>query len=375
MFEVKLHDIGEGMHEAEVLHYFVETGDAVKNDQPLVEVQTDKMNAEIPSPRAGTIKELKAAVGDVVEVGNTILVLDDGQEASESGAASGSEAGKAEPAGGAPTAVKSKTETAAAVMTPPRHKRVIAAPHTRRIAREQKVDIEQIEGTGKNGRVLDEDIFTFARNGDNVGKATAEPQEEMMPDTAALSETTGFFTLPAVSYRREVDVTKVQERRKVLQEHGLNISVTAFVIKALQTAWSKSSLKQAEECHIGLVTETETGFAVPVLEDVQHISLSRIDTGRREASSSDTAPVLAVTNMDPEEDTPVPMGCTKVPTAVLHPITEKAAVKNGEVSVCDMMEVTLTIDTRQVPPQAAAGLLRETAGLIEHPDLMLAEMV
>ncbi|MGY4691519.1 biotin/lipoyl-containing protein [Salibacterium sp. K-3] len=373
MFEVKLHDIGEGMHEAEVLHYFVETGDIVNNDQPLVEVQTDKMSAEIPSPRAGTIRELKAAVGDVVEVGNTILVLDDGQEDPSSTDAPAEE--QPVPSEGTPAASsKTKTETAAAVMTPPRQKRVIAAPHTRRIAREQKVDIEQIEGSGKNGRVLDEDIFAFVRNDGIVKDAPAEPQEEMMPDTAAFSDTTGFFTLPTVSYRREVDVTDMQKRRRMLQGHGMNISVTAFVIKALQTAWSKSSLKQAEGCHIGLVTETDSGFAVPVLEDVQDASLSRIDAGRKQASS-DIAPVLAVTNTDPEEDTPVPMGCTKVPTAALHPITEKAVVKNGEVSVREMMEITLTIDTRQVPPQEAGNLLRETAALIAHPDLMLAEMV
>ncbi|WP_026702155.1 biotin/lipoyl-containing protein [Salibacterium aidingense] len=369
MFEVKLHDIGEGMHEAEILNYFVKPGDTVKNDEPLVEIQTDKMSAEIPSPRSGKIQELKAAAGDVVEVGDTILVLEDGNSSTVPHAASE----KAVPARTAPAAGKSKTETAAAVMSPPQKKRVIAAPHTRRIAREQSVDIEQIKGSGKNGRVLDEDIYAMVRHGGKESASPERPQQDEMP----VSESTSFFTLPSVSYRCEVDVTEVQKRRQVLKDHETNVSVTAFVIKALQTAWSRRSFYQSESCHIGLVTEIDSGFTVPVLQDVQNLPLSGIDSGRRNASPepADIEPVLAVTNTDPEEDILVPMGYTKVPTAALHPINKKARIEDGELSVREIMEIALTIDTRKISPQAAGSLLRDAARMIENPDLMMAEMV
>ena len=83
MVDVKLHDIGEGMTEGEVIHLFVSLGDMVKVDEPLVEVQTDKMTAELPSPAAGKVKEIKVSQGDIIEVGTVMVVIDDGKTSSD----------------------------------------------------------------------------------------------------------------------------------------------------------------------------------------------------------------------------------------------------------------------------------------------------
>ncbi|HET7657929.1 MAG TPA: dihydrolipoamide acetyltransferase family protein [Bacillales bacterium] len=163
MTDVKLHDIGEGMTEAEILRFFVKVGDSVKADEPLLEVQTDKMTAELPSPAAGTVTAIKAEVGDVVEVGTTIIELDGGQVGSEESEAA-PEAKKEEPSG-------KKTAT----IRVPKSDRVLAAPYTRKLAMDHGVDIEKIEGSGPEGRVTEADVNAYV-NGNSEGTSKAEPE-------------------------------------------------------------------------------------------------------------------------------------------------------------------------------------------------------
>src|SRR5699024_8680104 len=135
------------MTEGEILHYFVEVGQEVSVDEPLLEVQTDKMVAEIPSPAAGTVTEILVEPGTVVNVGETLLIIDDGKSATTSETA---EVGTEERAPAATaTKAESATETKTKSPLPSRYRGVLAAPYTRKIARELGDDIEKIEGTGR----------------------------------------------------------------------------------------------------------------------------------------------------------------------------------------------------------------------------------
>lgn len=149
MTDVKFSDIGEGMTEGEIIHYFVKEGDTVEIDQPLVELQTDKMVAEIPAPSAGVITSIPFQTGEVVTVGTVIMTIDNGQSLA-------------------------KREEVVMETVPPRmekevppeangnrYQRILAAPYTRKIARDLNIDIERIVGTGPAGRVMDDDVYQF----------------------------------------------------------------------------------------------------------------------------------------------------------------------------------------------------------------------
>ncbi|MFN8498582.1 MAG: dihydrolipoamide acetyltransferase family protein [Anaerolineae bacterium] len=197
MVEFKLPDVGEGIHEAEVLRWLVAAGDVVKRDQPIVEIQTDKAVVEIPSPVAGRVQELRAPAGRVAHVGDVLLVIE------PAGAPAPAPAPQAPPpvapkptpsngkstdgrltvADGAPpnrtlAASPSAPPVAAPVAReaasgPPR--RVLAAPAVRKLALQLGIDINQVPGSGPVGRVLPEDVRRFAAGGPQTAEAVAAP--------------------------------------------------------------------------------------------------------------------------------------------------------------------------------------------------------
>lgn len=159
MFEFKLPDLGEGIAEGEILKWHVTEGGQVAEDAPLVDVETDKAAVTIPSPRGGRIASLRGKVGDTVNVGAVVVVIDDGAAAKPAAAAPAAAAVAPAQAGGqAPAPV-----SAPAVAGPRRP--VPAAPATRRLARELKVDINLVPPTGPAGRVTPEDVHRFAAGG------------------------------------------------------------------------------------------------------------------------------------------------------------------------------------------------------------------
>ena len=176
--EFKLPDIGEGIAEAEIVGWFVAVGDAVEEFQPVVEVMTDKTVVEIPAPAAGTVREIRAAVGDTIPVGQVIFVLD-GAAAGKGTAAAPEKAApaKAAPekaASGAAASAKDPAPRASAA-APPREgrDRVLAVPSARRVARELDVDLAAVAGTGRNGVIRSADVRAFAEGGGR--RATPPP--------------------------------------------------------------------------------------------------------------------------------------------------------------------------------------------------------
>ncbi len=153
MYEFKLPDLGEGIHEGEILKWFVQVGDPIGEDEPLVDVETDKAALTIPSPRAGRIVSLTGEIGDTLLVGDVLVVIDDG---SSLPAPAEPAAASAPLAASAPVAVSAPVAAAAAGRST--SGRVIAAPAVRRLAREGDVDIAEVSGTGPGGRVTRFDL-------------------------------------------------------------------------------------------------------------------------------------------------------------------------------------------------------------------------
>ena len=181
--EFKLPDVGEGVAEGEIVQWLVEPGDTVSEDQPVAEVETDKAVVEVPSPVNGTVDELRAEAGEVVPVGDVIIVFDvEGEAAEETGDEPADDAatGDAEPT--AADAADPAEEPAGPSTNGESGGRVFAAPSARRLARELGVDLAAVDGSGPGGRITEMDVHTAA-------EADAAEAEE--PEPAAEAETAG----------------------------------------------------------------------------------------------------------------------------------------------------------------------------------------
>ncbi|MFD2371601.1 dihydrolipoamide acetyltransferase family protein [Brevibacillus sp. GCM10020057] len=176
MVEFKLPDVGEGMHEGEILKILVRPGDAVTADQPVIEVQTDKVNAELSAPVSGVIGEVLVTEGETVKVGTTLLVIHTGEEVK---GAPGSEQAASEPE--EKPAAKTAEKSVPIDAPRPRTVRALATPYVRQLAREWKIDIEKVSGTGPAGRVTEEDLRLFMQGSKQAASsdhALAAPAEE-----------------------------------------------------------------------------------------------------------------------------------------------------------------------------------------------------
>jgi 2-oxoisovalerate dehydrogenase E2 component (dihydrolipoyl transacylase) len=325
MVEVKLHDIGEGMTEADINCYLVKPGDYVKADDPLVEVQTDKMTAEIPAPRSGVIKELLLAPGQNVKVGTTLLIMEDisgGNTPVEShkvGEAENSQSLNAESA----VAVLDRTaELKVPVGVSARLGQVLASPYTRKVARENGVNIMEVKGTGPAGRITEEDILAFVKLREHgVASISEAVSEQQAPNDSQQAseqevqnvsqpgselkvsnvsevgyeekaangiETLGnhhdtlpfrgrrkqiakkmvqsMYTIPHCTHFEEIDVSELIALREEIKASGNSISATAFFIKALSIGLKEFPVFNAkldeENESIQLLREHHIGIAV-----------------------------------------------------------------------------------------------------------------
>ncbi|HLR69257.1 dihydrolipoamide acetyltransferase family protein [Virgibacillus alimentarius] len=406
--EVKFHDIGEGMNEGEILTFFVKVGDEVTVDQPLVEMQTDKMVAEIPSPTAGTVKAIHFNTGEVVTVGTPIMEIDNGEENSPPEKA---EEPKKQEKQSAPQPVEEKTSTKK------KHNRVLAAPYTRKIARDKGVDIEEIQGTGPAGRVTEEDVYQFV-NG-SAGKAgvqeaaaasvPAANQKEQASDTIpfkgirkqiAKNMSYSLQTIPHVTHFEEADLTNLLELRKELKESGDNISVVAFFLKALAISLKEHPIFNArldeenevihllKQYNFGLATDTEAGLLVPVLPNVDQKSLREIHTEMKDLTKKAQEGKLSAQEMANGTFTISnvgPLGGMGATPIINHPQTSILAfhktkkvpvvMDDDEIAIRSMMNMSLSFDHRVADGAASVRFTNRFVELLEEPKKLLLELV
>jgi len=288
VYEFKLPDLGEGIHEGELLKWHVAVGGTIREDEPLVDVETDKAAVTIPSPRGGTIAALNGGVGDTLTVGSVIAVIDDGSAGAVAPPAAAPVAAKAAAAPPAPKpappAAKPAPKPAAApppdafVASGP----IAAAPAVRRIAREMGIDIARVRGSGPAGRVVAEDLHRYAAALAAGGGAGVEPEPEIeagydepahaapgtpvgipffelepLPDFTAFGATereplrsirrkvarrmvTSMVMVPHVALLDEADVTELDLFRRREQDRragqpGAKLSLLSFVVKSIAT--------------------------------------------------------------------------------------------------------------------------------------------
>ncbi|WP_273852461.1 dihydrolipoamide acetyltransferase family protein [Guptibacillus spartinae] len=375
--DVKLHDIGEGMSEGEIVQLFVKPGDHVQVDQPLVEVQTDKVTAELPSPFAGTVETIHVKAGEVIEVGGTLLTI-------------------------SPT-----RQQADQTLLPNKKKRILAAPFTRKVARENNVDIEKVTGTGPAGRITDEDIFRHLTTQNPEKKETEiAKQTSTIPFSTRRKQISAkmkksTLTIPHVTHFDEVDVTNILEMKKTIKEkRDQSISVAAFYIKAVCIALKEfpilnSELREEEgqiylkpDLHIGLATDTDEGLIVPVIHHCDkrsihdiHKEMKRLHQAamNNELTSRDlTSGTFTISNAGPLGST----GATPIinyPEAALLAFhkTKKMPIvnENDEIVIRSIMSISMTFDHRIADGGTSMRFTNRLIELIEQPSFLLMELV
>ncbi|WP_158735531.1 dihydrolipoamide acetyltransferase family protein [Alteribacillus sp. YIM 98480] len=425
-FEFKLPDIGEGIHEGEIVKWFVKPGDSVQEDDTLCEVQNDKAVVEIPSPVEGTVKDVKVDEGTTAVVGDVILTIDDGSEDTpeeESGDDSEKEEKQEEKQETSEKKEEEKKEETPAAEEDD-GKRVIAMPSVRKYAREKGIAIQKVQGSGKNGRVLKEDVDAYLDGGQEAAEDTASKDEASKDtsapaaaqDTGALEERVPMKgirkaiakamvnskqTAPHVTHMDEVDVANLVANRKkfkpVAAEKDIKLTYLPYVVKALTSALREfpalnASIDDENEeivykkyYNVGIAADTEQGLVVPVVKDADRKSIfmladeinqlagkARDGKLSSEEMKGGSCTISNVGSAQGQWFTPV-INHPEVAILGIGRIEEKAVVRDGEVVIAPMLALSLSYDHRLIDGVTAQNALNHVKRLLNDPELLVME--
>jgi len=343
-YEFKLPDLGEGLTEGEISRWLVEEGQVIAEDDPLVEVQTDKTTVEIPSPAAGPVARILAREGDVVPVGTVIVVIGDG--------AAPAPADKEEPA--------------------PRPERVQATPLVRKIAQELGVDLATVTGTGPGGRITEDDV----RNESAPAGGRREPLRGVRRLIAEHMARAHREVAP-VTWVEECDFSHVDLGRLV-----------ATVLKACALALEEypelnarldgDSILFLDHYDLGVAVQTDAGLVVPVVRGCDHRSLDELDADVRRLADGARAGTLAPDELRGSTFTVTSAGklagLFQTPI-VNHPevailsvgrIADRPLVRDGQVAVAPVGYIALTFDHRVVDGARAAAFGLDVIGRLQQ---------
>jgi pyruvate dehydrogenase E2 component (dihydrolipoamide acetyltransferase) len=435
-FQFKMPDIGEGIHEGEIVKWFIKPGDKVQEDDVLCEIQNDKAVVEIPSPVEGTVLEVLVGEGTVATVGQVLVTFDaPGYENLQfKGDDHAEEAPKQEekPAAPAQEAAPAPAPAAAGAVTAPQaevdpNRRIIAMPSVRKYAREKGVEIRFVTGSGDNGRVLKSDIDAFLNGGAVAAPQAATAAEEVKaeaPQAAAAPIPQGEYpetrekmsgirkaiakamvnskhTAPHVTLMDEIDVTKLVAHRKKFKEvaaaKGIKLTFLPYIVKALTSALREfpalnTSLDDAtsEIIHkhyynIGIAADTEKGLLVPVVKDADRKSVFTISNEINELAVKARDGKLAPNEMKGASCTISNIGSAGgqwFTPVINHPevailgvgrIAEKPIVRNGEIVAAPVLALSLSFDHRMIDGATAQNALNHIKRLLNDPELLLME--
>jgi pyruvate dehydrogenase E2 component (dihydrolipoamide acetyltransferase) len=372
-YEFKLPDLGEGLTEGEVARWLVTEGQELAEDDPLVEIQTDKTTVEIPSPAAGTVTRILVGEGEVVPVG-TVLVVIGGTGASE-------------PAAPAPAATPSANDEPAAgrLSVPVTQSRVQATPIVRRIAQELGVDLASLSGTGPNGRITENDVRSSG-GGDLVrqehkvseGRVSEGRREPVRGMRRQIVEhlTRSHREVPAVTFVEECDFTGVD----VKQLLPLVLKATAASLQAfpeLNSRLEGDEIVYLERFDIGVAVQTEQGLVVPVVrgcdmgspdelgvEVARLADAARAGTLKPEELRGGTFTVTSAGKLGGLLVTPL-VNHPEVGILGVHRIGPRPVVIDGEIVVRQIGNVSVTFDHRVVDGARAAAFTLDVIARLE----------
>lgn len=413
-YKVVVPPLGESVVEGTLVKWLKNEGDKVEVDDALVEIMTDKINIEIPSAYAGTMKKHLAKVDDVVEIGQELAIMDVEGEVTET--KTFTTTSKIPPEQEAPIPAEEFTEAAAHHREQGIHadekaieagiKAIKSSPVVRRLVREHFIDLHKVHGTGKDGRISKEDVLKYidARHSVDVTKPDFQfpdiDSEEIIPVTGVrkvISEhmVASAFSIPHVTTFDDCDMTRVTAWRKkyvdkIEAEHGVRITFMPFIAKAIIFAakefpWINATLVDNElhvkkYFNIGMAVARDNSLIVPVIKHCEQKSLLQIAkdmSEMAEKANNDrlkieeiTGGTFSITNaggMGAIASTPI---IAKPQVAILgvHKIVEKPVVRDGEIVIRSILNFGLSFDHRVVDGGYAVQFLRRMIEFLEDPD-------
>jgi pyruvate dehydrogenase E2 component (dihydrolipoamide acetyltransferase) len=412
----RLPDVGEGIAEAEIVEYLVKVGDEVKADRPVVRIETDKAVVELPAPVSGTVVEIPHKPGDTVQVGAPLIVI----ETADLAEAAAVHADTPPPP--VPQPLKKIPEKSES--PPPETKRVLATPRTRRLARELNVEITEVQGTGRGGRITDDDVraavaraappppkaptaaavqapATAGFDFEKYGPTRREPLKGVRKVTAEVMARS-WSTIPHVTHFDEADVTEMlkvaEQQRGLAEERKIKLTILAFLTKAVADALKRfphfnASLDEAtgelvykEYFNIGFATDTEHGLMVPVVRDVDKKSIMRIAGEIRDLSARARDRSIELEELRGGTFTISNVGAlggTFATPIIVHPevailcslrAKKRPVVVNDGIEVRTVMPLTLSFDHRVLDGADAARFMTHVITLLEDPMRMLVDV-
>ncbi len=391
--EVRVPTLGESVTEATVATWFKKAGDSVAVDEMLCELETDKVTVEAPSPVAGVLKEILAAEGETVEANALLAIVEEGAQAAASAPAPKEESSPAPVAAAQQTTGRSDVED---------------APSAKKAMAEAGMSRDQVSGTGRDGRVMKEDVARAVASGGKPA-SVAQPQGEReervkmsrLRQTIARRLKEAQDNAAMLTTFNEVDMGGIMELRSeykdlFLKKHGTKLGFMSFFVKACTHALNEIPEVNAEidgtdvvyknYCNIGVAVGTPNGLVVPVLRDAQDMGFAEIEKTIAAYGAKARDGKLTIAEMQGGTFTLSNGGVygSLMSTPILNPpqsgilgmhkIQDRPMVVNGEIVVRPMMYLALSYDHRIVDGQGAVTFLVRVKEALEDPRRLLMDL-
>ena len=383
VYNFKLADIGEGIVEGEVSRWYVKVGDIVKENQPLVEIITEKVTVELPSPADGTITKIGPDAGKIVKVGEVIVVIDDGKE--DKGIEESSE-----------DVIEVKKKDI--IIEKNKSNKIIATPAVKRLAKEMGVDINRVVGTEEEGRITEKDVKLYS-------KLEVQSNEERIAfrgtrKTIAERLSKSSDRVVQAWIMEEIDMTNVTELKNKLKETSteeIKLTYMPFFVKAVIRSLKSSprinaSLDEEKEdivikkdYNIGIATDTEQGLLVPVIKKAQDKDITTIakeieklsrEAKKGELELADTqGGTFTITNIGAIggiSSIPI-VNYPEVAILAINKIMKKVVLWEGEIVARDRVYLSLSFDHRVLDGADVARFLNSIRKCLEEPESLMKD--
>ena len=404
--EVKVPVLPESVSDATIAAWHKKVGDAVKRDENLMDLETDKVVLEVPSPVDGVLKEIKFKEGDTVTSQQLLAIIEEGAAA----AAPAPAAEEKKPAAGAqevqPKVDAAKADAAAPASTKPAPAGADALPPGARFtAITQGIDPAAVEGTGRRGAVTKEDLVNYA-SGKTAGVSGGARPEERVPMTRIRTRIAERLmqsknSIAMLTSFNEVNLAKVMEMRKELQDdfvkaNGIKLGFMSFFAKAAANALQRHPIINASVdgndiiyhgyADISIAVSTDKGLVTPVLRNVERMGFGDIEKGIAEYAKKARDGKLGLEDLQGGTFTITTGGTfgSLMSTPIVNPphsailgmhaIKDRAIVENGQVVAAPMMYIALSYDHRIIDGKDAVLFLVDIKNQLENPHRMLLGM-
>jgi 2-oxoglutarate dehydrogenase E2 component (dihydrolipoamide succinyltransferase) len=399
--ELKVPVLPESVSDATIASWHKKAGDAVKRDENLVDLETDKVVLEVPSPVDGVLKEIRHEVGDTVNSEQIIAIIEEGAVAAAPAPAAKDE----------PKAAAAPTPTPAAAAKTAGKGNEDLSPAGLRVATEEKIDASKVAGTGRDGRVTKEDLVNYGKSGGAPAAAAAPAAkptpgarpEERVPMTRMRTRIAERLmqsknSIAMLTSFNEVNLSEVVKMRKTLgeafqKEHGIKLGFMSFFVKAAAEALKRYPYVNASVDgndviyhgyqDISIAVSTDKGLVTPVLRDVQGMGFADIEKGIAEYAKKARDNKLTLDDLQGGTFTITNGGTfgSLLSTPIVNPpqsailgmhtIKDRAIVENGQIIAAPMMYIAISYDHRIIDGKDAVLFLVDIKNQLENPQRML----